>query len=115
MSSYTKITRHPQTGAWEKAFWIDDYFGSHVYGVQFKSDNKVYPTDIVNKKNSQHFWAEDVKSAFELYLTHNGEASNDAYAYLQSELIVLLNLIEGAYKARWKRDSLEVEGATLAA
>jgi hypothetical protein len=35
MSSYIKTTKHPITGKWRKAFWIDDYFGSHRYGVLF--------------------------------------------------------------------------------
>lgn len=111
MSSYTKITRHPQTGAWEKAFWIDDYFGSHVYGVRFKSDNKVYSTDIVNKKNIQHFWAEDVKDAFAIYLESPIIQTPD----IEGDMLLFLNLIEEAYKARWERDPLEGEGATLPA
>ncbi len=35
MSSYEQITKHPVTGAWQKALWLDDYFGSHNYGVIF--------------------------------------------------------------------------------
>jgi hypothetical protein len=33
-----KETQHPETGEWELATWIDDYFGNHNYGVQFRSD-----------------------------------------------------------------------------
>lgn len=42
MSSYTKLTKHPLTGSVEEAYWLDDYFGSHEYGVHFPSDDKVF-------------------------------------------------------------------------
>lgn len=38
MSTYTKQTKHPVTGEWEEAQWIDDLFGKHHYGVVFPSD-----------------------------------------------------------------------------
>lgn len=38
MSSYRKETKHPKTGKWEKALWLDDCFGNHNYGVVFPSD-----------------------------------------------------------------------------
>lgn len=41
MSCYYKKTKHPVTGKWEMAEWLDDYFGHHIYGVKFK-DGTVY-------------------------------------------------------------------------
>jgi hypothetical protein len=41
MSSFLRYTRHPVTGKWEKAAWIDDYYGMHHYGCKF-SDESVY-------------------------------------------------------------------------
>lgn len=35
MSTYIKKTKNPKTGEYEDAMWIDDYFGSHHYGVMF--------------------------------------------------------------------------------
>lgn len=35
MSSYNKLTKHPITGDWYDAEWLDDYFGRHKYGVRF--------------------------------------------------------------------------------
>lgn len=35
MSNYKKLTRHPKTGEWVEADWLDDYFGPHHYGVKF--------------------------------------------------------------------------------
>ena len=35
MSNFALITKHPKTGKWEKAEWIDNCFGNHIYGVQF--------------------------------------------------------------------------------
>lgn len=47
MSTYQKTTKNPVTGKWEKAVWIDDYFGNHHYGVQFEGEEKVYdPEDV---------------------------------------------------------------------
>jgi hypothetical protein len=38
MSSFSKPSKHPVTGKWERALWIDDLFGKHRYGVCFPSD-----------------------------------------------------------------------------
>lgn len=35
MSTYIRRTKHPATGKFEPATWIDDYFGPHRYGVRF--------------------------------------------------------------------------------
>jgi hypothetical protein len=43
MSSYRKQTKHPNTGEWENALWIDDLFGHHHYGVVFPSDQEKNP------------------------------------------------------------------------
>ena len=42
MSSYVQMTKHPITGEWEMALWVDDFFGSHCYGVKFPSDGEYY-------------------------------------------------------------------------
>lgn len=48
MSSYYQTTKNPNTGKWEEAFWLDDYYGNHNYGVQFPSnpDIMVDPREI---------------------------------------------------------------------
>lgn len=43
MSNYMKLTRHPKTGKWHNAVWIDDFYGKHKYGVAFKGD--LFDTD----------------------------------------------------------------------
>lgn len=48
MSTFLKITKHPISGEYKKAIWIDDYFGSHLYGVGFRKDGK--DVDIFNFK-----------------------------------------------------------------
>jgi len=35
MSSYKRLTKHPITGEWKNAWWLDDFFGHHRYGVRF--------------------------------------------------------------------------------
>lgn len=41
MSNYIKVTRNPATKVFETAYWMDDYFGRHRYGVRF-DDGGVY-------------------------------------------------------------------------
>lgn len=38
MSSYKLKTKHPETGKWEEALWLDNFFGRRKYGVVFPSD-----------------------------------------------------------------------------
>ena len=41
MSNYSRLTKHPKTGEFLQAEWLDDYFGPHEYGVRFP-DGKVF-------------------------------------------------------------------------
>ena len=38
MSTYVDTAINPQTGEPQQALFIDDYYGSHRYGVGFKND-----------------------------------------------------------------------------
>jgi len=38
MSNYIKTTKHPVSGKWEEAEWLDNEMGSHQYGVRFPSN-----------------------------------------------------------------------------
>ena len=44
MSNFAQITKHPNTGKWENAEWIDNCFGNHIYGVQF-NDGLLFNTE----------------------------------------------------------------------
>ena len=46
MSSFLKWTQHPDTMHWHYAFWIDDHFGHHHYGVRFNDDKFFDPEKI---------------------------------------------------------------------
>ena len=46
MSSYRDWAVHPSTKQIEMAFYLDDYFGRHNYGVKF-DDGSVWPIDKV--------------------------------------------------------------------
>lgn len=41
MSHFSKRTLNPKTGEYEKADWIDGYFGGREYGIIF-DDGSVY-------------------------------------------------------------------------
>ncbi len=103
MSSYAKITKHPVTGKYAKADWIDDYFAPHYYGVKFPDDDKVYPAEFVQERQINDFWADDVINAFKYVM---GLDAKDEL------LITFLNQIEKEYKARWQLDPISGNGAT---
>jgi len=46
VSSYKKLTFHPDTGIAEMAWWLDDYFGQHAYGVKFADGKVFYPSQV---------------------------------------------------------------------
>lgn len=48
MSSYYDIAINPKTKSMEKAMWVDDAYGNHVYGVQFE-DGSMYPASDVER------------------------------------------------------------------
>lgn len=35
MSNFTRLTRNPRTGEFEKAEWLDNHFGRHHFGIRF--------------------------------------------------------------------------------
>lgn len=46
MSTYSRSTKHPDTGEWDdNAIWMDDYFGNHNYGVKFSDGSIFDPRD----------------------------------------------------------------------
>lgn len=100
MSTYSKITRHPQTGQYEEATWVDDYFGQHLYGVMFKSDDKVYPERQVRDCQLAEFWAEDVMNAL-----------REWKGFTEEEILDFLTALNIVYKDRWNRDPASGEGA----
>ena len=56
MSCYKAITKHPKTGEWKEAEWLDDYFGNHNYGVRFENENEIYDVrefDLPTKTTKQ--------------------------------------------------------------
>jgi hypothetical protein len=106
MSTFVRVSKHPQTGQYELATWIDDYFGPHIYGVLFNSDQKTYPTEMVDKAEVKNFFAADVKVAFLKYI--EGQELDP-----HAELLKFLNGLEETYNERWDRDPLYGEGATM--
>lgn len=46
MSNYLRMTKHPLTGEWEEAAWIDNHFGPHHYGVFFPDGSKIDPEAV---------------------------------------------------------------------
>lgn len=48
MSNYSRETKHPITGEWQVADWLDDYFGKHQYGVRFH-DGEVFKEEEIKE------------------------------------------------------------------
>lgn len=46
MSTFARLTKHPDTGKFEKAIWHDDYFGHHLYGVEFEDGTVINPSIV---------------------------------------------------------------------
>lgn len=112
MSTYKKITRHPNNGAYFNATWHDDYFGHHLYGVEFPGDKVVYPLDMIEKAQLKEFWVEDVLKGFQGFLeTINRKNVGVCTDETERDIIELLKCINIAYKQRWERDPIEGEGA----
>lgn len=65
MSSYIKPTINPDTHEVEKAEWLDDYFGSHNYGVRFPSTGIVYRAD-------EYYWEDDANQMAKRGTKHQG-------------------------------------------
>ena len=42
MSNFTRRTRNPETGEFEEAEWLDNYYSHRTYGVRFPSTDRVY-------------------------------------------------------------------------
>lgn len=61
MSSFTKILKNPKTGKMQKAFCIDDYYGSHAYGYGFPLDGSDADFSI-NRKKCDWFNEEELKN-----------------------------------------------------
>lgn len=47
MSSYYDDAFHPEEGIVRRAFWIDDFFGPHQYGIRFDDNGPVFrPSEV---------------------------------------------------------------------
>ena len=60
MSTYSRMTKNPKTGKYEKALWRkalqlqrDDYFAHHHYGVMFP-DKTVYDPETTDLPTRDH-------------------------------------------------------------
>lgn len=43
MSNFVRAAYHPEEKVIRAAYFLDDYFGQHRYGVGFEGDPMVYP------------------------------------------------------------------------
>jgi hypothetical protein len=49
MSNYKRLSKHPLTGEWEEADWIDNWFGPRQYGVRFSDGSFHKPEEVETK------------------------------------------------------------------
>ena len=52
MSNYFKQTMNPKTGQLELAEWLDDHFGSYIYGVRFPSGEIFYEHEVTTYEST---------------------------------------------------------------
>lgn len=45
MSNFKSYTRHPYTGEFSMATWLDDHYGPHRYGVKFPNGDTFSPDE----------------------------------------------------------------------
>ena len=86
MSNYTAMTKHPKTGEFKRATWIDDKFGSHNYGVQFEGETEVYDCRKI-KLETRELTDQEETEFRERYaaLTPNGPASPELVEKINKE------------------------------
>jgi len=53
MSSFAKKAKNPETGKMQVALFLDNYYGSHSYGVAFRRDGE--DADITKAINIREF------------------------------------------------------------
>ena len=87
MSNYYRLTKHPITGKWGTAEWVDNYFGHHMYGVKFKDGCVFNPyqekvetkDDIMKKKIKSNNGLYAVVEDGELVFVEHKESGNDNF------------------------------------
>lgn len=63
MSNFKKWTRHPETGAWEIADWLDDFYGPHEYAVRFSDGKTFRPKGLETRDWTQEEIEEESKKS----------------------------------------------------
>lgn len=58
MSNFIRWTRHPDTGHWHHAYWMDNHFGGHRYGVKF-NDGMIVEADKEKLETSEKMPGDD--------------------------------------------------------
>ncbi|MEI6054090.1 MAG: hypothetical protein WCQ49_01840 [Candidatus Saccharibacteria bacterium] len=58
MSTFVDIAINPKTNKPQRALSIDDYYGSHQYGVGFRNDGS----------DADLFYTDDISSEYTVYL-----------------------------------------------
>ena len=72
MSNFIKKTRNPKTGELEDATYLDDFYGTHVYGVRFP-DGSMYREEDLEEWKEPIYQNRTVEkyNAMEKYLVHD--------------------------------------------
>jgi len=73
MSTYSRLTKNPDTGEWEQAIWIDDYYAKNHYGVKFENgivvDPEIIELETKNMdKEEQIKWAKNEIKEYEKFI-----------------------------------------------
>lgn len=118
MSSYIRKTKHPETGEWLDAYWLDDYFGPHHYGVQFKGGDVFDPEKVTLETNDEptaESWGWDVTDAEEKAAEKRDIDRPHVLEYQLAAVNWLIGRCEDQFVRAWlvqEREALDRAGST---
>lgn len=116
MSNFSKLTKHPLTGDWEMADWLDNYFGQHHYGVKFPSGEvfNADEKDLETKASPQQPSVDEIlENEFEWSVRNNKTVR---FHVIKAAIYNLLEGVAEPYSTTSEKiEGIEIEGGWVEA
>lgn len=103
MSNFIAKTKHPKTGKWEMAEWLDDYYGHHRYAVRFPDGSLFDPS---RKKM-------EMKEGNNKSMAKTNKSKKDKYSHLSIHELFRLLRSEDRWALNSSIASCAIEGILL--